>query len=335
MATPFECKLYLDWFRYFDDVSVISGVPIDHAEYDLAVTDYDAGNYDSCWAHIQTAVSNARATLVANYTTLRSISEVSAGSISALMLEAMGEGIDPDAFISTLNKALAVFDAEDYIASAHMLNGLYTDLSGYVSAARAGRATDSITGVYDYPAGTTDVYVLEELHPEPAGWAVKSVDTAMIKAEIEQRMAAEGITGIEILEVKHTAPRAVVFIKCPTGVIPPILSAIVWYAFLAVLAYIAASMIVDLYWKKKQAEVEKHKADLIYDYNKWIADRVAAGDISPEVADDLLNRWNEAIDKIAMPEPGMNWMDFIVKVMPYLLVFMVLGTVVSAWPRGK
>jgi len=335
MATPFECKLYMDWFRYFDDVSVISGVPIDHTEYDLAGTDYDAGNYDSCWAHIQTAVSNARATLVANYTTLRSFSEVTAGSMSTLMLEARGEGINPDAFIGPFNMVLAVFDAEDYIASTHMLNGLYTDLSGYVSAARAGRATDPTTGVYDYPAGTTDVYVIGELHPAPAGWAVKSVDTATIKAEIEQRMAEEGITDIEVLEVRHTAPRAVVFIRCPTGVIPAILVLIVKYAFIAVLAYIASRMIYDMWMGYMQEKVEEHKADMAIDYHKWISDKVASGDLSPEVADDLLEKWNDAMDKIAMPEPGMNWMDFIVKVMPYLLVFMVLGTVASAWPRGK
>lgn len=313
MATPFECTIFLDWFEYLAEIAGEAGISISWSEYNQALSDYNAGNYDSALTHAKTAVREARHTLTAASGTLKSISKSKLAAIGNELIRARGMGLNVDAFTGPLNRSLSIYDAEDYIASTYLFGNLYDDLTRYIAECEVGRG-EPLSGTYDLPEGTTDILVVEDFNPSVMGWASKRVAPEMLRHRAQEALNAAGWTEARVLEVRYKPPRIEVFVYYPGGLGPVAIFVIVTVA-VAIAGYFVYRMVVD--WKREEeyAKSERHKMDIINDYHMWIATQVAEGNMSPDTASDLLGEFDDIFSKINLPRAKAGLLDLLMKIL--------------------
>ncbi len=310
MATRSDCVVFLNWFEYLRNVAVGAGVSIPallSSRISQARGYFEVRRYGTAYNMVSSAVREFRTILKGERVQLKARCDALVRTITATLDAARTERIGVDAFTSPFNGALAMYNGEDFIAAFHVLSNLAEDISRYLSNARMGLWVDPLTGTYDIPAGTTDIITIEVFQPESAGWAYISADVIREQAE----KIVRDVGGEAVLEIRYTPPRLIIFAKG---------SPLLWFVpviLIAILVVVPIVWAIGTFfigpWKmaEETGKLQRRKAELTADYQKYLADKVAAGELSPEVADQLSDDFSEEMEKIEMPEVGPGIMDII------------------------
>lgn len=309
MATRSDAVVFLNWYSFLKDVADKAGIAIPagiSSRMAQARGYFEIGRYETAYSMASAAVRDFRTLLKGKRVELRARCDALISSITATLNDARAEGIEVYAFTTPFNGAMSMYDGDDFIAAFHALSGLAEDLSNYVSSARMGRYVTPLSGAYNIPDGTTDIVTLTDFQVESAGWAY--TPTEEIREALLPVVREAG--GEDILEVRRVGPRIIVFIKgSPIFWIIPVLVAMVIFA---VGTWIFSQTIL-IPWKREeeQGKLARHKADLIDSYNKYIADKVAAGDLSPEVGQQLTGEYADNMSTVKLPGPGRGLWDYV------------------------
>jgi len=315
MATRTDCVIYLNWYEFLKTVADGAGITIPSslvAQISQARGYFEAGRYAEAYSMSSAAVRDFRALLKAQKDQLTARCTALIDSINVTRSSAISKGIDVSAFTTPFNSALAMYDGSDFIGSFYALSGLSEDLSSYVSNARLGKYVLPMSGTYNIPTGTTDVIILNACQVETAGWAYLSPEE--IRAALLPIVKESGVE--DILEIRVSGPRIIIFCKgSPFAWIPFIallLKAIMTIIIAVVLIWrISAYFIEPAVQREKEAgDLARAKVEAQTEYDEYIADKVASGEISPEVGSEMTKEHADNMSTIQLPS-GWGITDYI------------------------
>ena len=311
MATQSDCVIYLNWYEFLKEVADGAGIAVPSglvSQISQARGYFEVGRYEEAYSMSSAAVRDFRALLKGQREQFRARCDALVGSINATLSGAQRDGIDVGAFTNPFNAALAIYGGEDFIGSFYSLNGLAEDLSNYVSNARMGRYVSTMAGAYNVPDGTTDIIVIDRLQVESAGWAyVSEQDMREILMPLVRQAGGE-----EILEVRFAGPRITIFVKGS-----PILDIIFAFVLLISIVLAVTYAVVQIFagpaieHEKQEGELARRKAEIQDSYNRYIAEKVQSGELSPEVGKQLMDENSENLQNIQLPEGGWGITDYI------------------------
>jgi len=343
MATRTDCVIFLNWYEFLKKVADGAGITIPSgivSQISQARGYFETGRYGEAYSMSSAAVRDFRALLKAQKEQLRARCAALIGSVDSTRSSAISSGIDVTAFTNPYNGALAMYNGSDFIGAFYALSGLSEDLSSYVSNVKLGRYVLPMSGAYNIPVGTTDVIILNACQVETAGWAYLSPEE--IRTILLPVVRESGVE--DILEVRVSGPRIMIFCKgSPLLWFPfilAILKIIAWVIIGAVLIWRITAYFIDpaVQREKEAGDLARAQVDAQTEFDKYITDKVASGEISPEVGHQLIDEHAENVSNVNLPG-GRGIMDYIILgagvVIIGVAVYFAVPLLRGAFRKGK
>jgi hypothetical protein len=312
MALRGDAAVFLNWWEWLKETAERAGITIPSGLTSQAAQArgyFEIGRYEEAYSMASAAVRDFRALLKGQREQFKARCDGLVSSINTARNSAIASGIEVGAFTDAYNGSLAMYNGGDFLGAFHALSFLAEDLANYVSSARMGRLVLPVSGTYDIPAGTTDILVFNNIKVESTGWLYSSEEE--IRDMLRPLVIEAG--GEDVLGVRVMGPRTIVYIKGSPifwFLLASLIVKILIIIFAAVtLIYIFA--IPAIRHEEEEGLLARRKADLMDSYNKYVADKVAAGELTPEVANQLTGEYADNMATIKIPEGGWGITDYL------------------------
>jgi len=310
--TGTDVAVYLDWYSWLRQVADLAGVSLGNAEswYNDAVSKAGAGDLDGAYASARYAVRLARDLLLAQVDKLEAEFDARRQNLVSQLSQAKAQGVDVSAFYKYLSQVdlLRRAGGRELCPALYLIDSLTSSLATYVQRWQAGAMNlDPGSGVFDVPAGTTDVIIFNQLLGEGAGYGAVWANSDVFKGWIASTIK-DYCPEANILEVRYSPPLIIVFIQSPIawGAALAAIWAIIKTTLPFAIKCIAATIVVYAVGKyvvqpicrvfEKRAEAEKTIAEA---QEHTVTSIVNSPDLSEETKKDMVENVTKSYSSIA------------------------------------
>jgi hypothetical protein len=317
--TGVDVAFYMDWYSWLAEVADYAGCDLGNAPawYNDAVAKAGAGNLDGAYTSSKYAVAVARSKLIeqANQEVLVHAYDTARADIVSKIQSYESEGIDVSGFKNYLSLAdnFRKTGGMQLCVGVYILKYLSADLVNFADRWRSQAVPlGPQYGLYDMPAETTDVIVMDQFPCESASVSFLWAQSAEFQSMVVQAVKDLAGTGVSVLRIDVRPPKVVVYIKGS-----PIAPIIVGLIALMVAGTICATVVMKAYQSwivgpqlealRLQAESKREIAQIEYDTTKLLADMKAKGQISEDTFEHLVEEVKNGYTQIAQSIQAPSW----------------------------